>query len=289
MIDDTLKILATTITVEDLIDNYKDFLETEHPSHIKSYRNRLRDHPTSARAEAVTFHFFRSKLGEVRVNETPKKGGMDFLCKKGTSEFIAEITCLESESVTRKSGLNDELTEGPSVRAFSPITRKLCDTVCGKESQMSGYKSPGILVIACEHPHGDVLFDPFDAQRLLIGDVKIEFSILSEEEEVNSITELENSCFLQWNQGWELSNRSVSSILLFHISGASAFVVGILHPDPVHKFLPQLLPSIPFIRLKQWPPEGDSIKLEWIKYEKTGLVAISEPEKHRFWYDNSLN
>ena len=83
MIDDTLKILATTIKVEDLIDNYKDFLENEHPSQVKSYRNRLRDHPASARAEAVTFHFFRSKLDEVRVNEIPNKGGVDFCVKWG--------------------------------------------------------------------------------------------------------------------------------------------------------------------------------------------------------------
>ena len=180
----------------------------------------------------------------------------------GTSEFIAEITCLESDSVTRKSGLKYEPTENPSVKAFSPITRKLCDAVCGKGSQMSGYNSPGILVIACEHPLGDVLLDPTDAKRLLIGDVKIGFSILNKDGWGNSITEFENSCFLRWNQEWELSNRSVSSILLFHISGASAFVVGILHPDPVHKFPPQLLPSVPFVRLKQWPPEGDRIKIE---------------------------
>ena len=289
MIDDVIKILAATTKVKDLVDNYKTFLENEHSNHVKSYRDRLRNHPASARAEAVTFHFFRSSLDEVRVNEVPNKGGVDFLCKMGPSEFIAEITCLESKSVTRKSGLKNEPTKNPSVEAFSPITRKLCDTVCRKASQMSGYESPGILVIACEHPKADLLFDFFGAQRLLVGDVKIGFSIPNKGKGVNSITELENSCFLRLNQGWELSNHSISSILLFYISEVSAFVLGILHPDPVHKFPPQLLPSIPFVRLKQWPPEGDSIGIEWVKYEKTELVAISKPEQHIFWYDRSLN
>lgn len=288
MIDDVIKILATKTKVEDLVNNYKNFLENEHPNHVRSYSDRLRNQPASARAEAVTFHFFRSNLDEVQVNEVPNKGGVDFLCKTGTSEFIAEITCLESESVTRRSGLKYEPTENPSVGTFSPITRKLCDTVCGKASQMSGYEIPGMLVIACEHPQADLLFDSFDAQRLLVGDIKIGFSIPNNGKGVNSITELENSCFLRWNQGWELTNRSISSILLFHTSGASAFVLGILHPDPVHKFPPNLLPSIPFARLKQWPPKGGNFKIEWVKYEKTELVALPEPEQHRFWYDLSL-
>ena len=291
-INDILKISASKIKVNDLVDNYKNFLENEHLNHVKSYSDRLRDHAASARAEAVTFHFFRSNLDEVRVNEDLNKGGVDFLCQTGTSEFIAEITCLGSESVTRKSGLKYEPTENRSVGTVSPITRKLCDTVCGKASQMSGYENPGILVIACEHPQADLLFDSFDAQSLLVGDIKIGVSIPNdpnEQQGVDSITEMENSCFLQWNQGWELINRSVSAILLFHISGVSAFALGILHPDPVHKFPPKLLPSIPFVRLKQWPPEGGRIELEWVKYENTEVVEISEPEQHRFWYDHSLN
>ena len=289
MFEDLIKISAAETKVEDLIENYKNFLENEHSNHVKSYRARLRNQPASARAEAVTFHFFKSNLDKVRVNEVPNKGGVDFLCKTGTSEFISEITSLESESVTRKSGLKYEPTENISVGSFSSITRKLCDTVGSKASQMSGYESPGVLVITSEHPQADLLFDSFDAQRLLVGDIKIGFSIPNKGKEVNSITEFENSCFLQWNQGWELSNRSISSILLFHISGVSAFVLGILHPDPVHKFPPKLLPSIPFVRLKQWPPDGDSIGIEWIKYEKTELVEVSEPKQHRFWYDQGLN
>ena len=219
------------------------------------------------------------------MNEDPNKGGVDFLCKIGSSEFIAEITSLQVETVTRKSGLEYKPTKRYSVGTFAPITRKLCDTVCDKASQMSGYNCPGVLVIACKHPLADVLFDAFDAERLLVGDIKIG---LSSSRKSTNITELKNSCFLRHNQEWELGNRSISSILLFHISGVSAFVLGILHPDPTHNFLPEFLPSIPFLRLKQWPPNGNNIKTEWVKYEKTELV-IPRPEQHRFWYDLSLN
>lgn len=283
--NDILRMFVSRIKGEDLVTKYAHFLEDEHPSHVAHYRNRLKTNPEGAIAEAVTFHFFRSNLEAVQVHEDPNKGGVDFLCKIGSSEFIAEITSLQSETVTRKSGLESKPTKRPSVKAFSPITRKLCDTVCDKASQMSGYNCPGVLVIACKHPLADVLFDAVDAERLLVGDIKIG---LSSSRESTNVTELKNSCFLQYNQEWELSNRSISSILLFHISGVSAFILGILHPDPTHNFLPEFLPSIPFLRLKQWPPNGNNIKTEWVKYEETEWV-ISRPEQHRFWYDPSLN
>ena len=282
---DILRMFVSRVKGEDLVTKYAHFLEAEHPSHIAHYRNRLITNSEGAIAEAVTFHFFRSNLDAVQVNEDPNKGGVDFLCKIGDSEFIAEITSLQAATVTRKSGLKYKPTKSPSVGAFSPITRKLCDTVCDKASQMSGYNYPGVLVIACKHPLADLLFDSFDAERLLVGNIKIGLSSLRRS---TNITELKDSCFLRHNQEWELGNRSISSILLFHISEVSAFVLGILHPDPTHKFLPEFLPSIPFLRLKQWPPNGNNIKTEWVKYEKTELV-IPRPEQHRFWYDLSLN
>ena len=151
MADDYVKLQASKIKIQDLVDNYIQFLEKEYPSHVKSYRVRLEDNRTGARAEAVTFHFFRSYVDEIKVNETRNEGGTDFLCKTGDSEFIAEITSISTESVTKKSGLKNELTEGITVQTISPITQKLCDTVNSKQCQMSKYNYPGILIIASDH------------------------------------------------------------------------------------------------------------------------------------------
>ncbi len=284
-VNDVLRMFVSRVKEKNLVPKYTHFLEDEHPNHVAHYRNRLKTNPEGAIAEAVTFHFFRSNLDTVQVNEEPNKGGVDFLCKIGSSEFIAEITSLQAETVTRKSGLEHKPTKRHSVRPFSPITRKLCDTVYDKAFQMSGYNCPGVLVIACKHPLGGVLFDSSGAERLLVGDIKIG---LSSSRESTNVTELKDSCFLRYNQEWELGNRSISSILLFHISEVSASVLGILHPNPTHKFLPEFLPSIPFLRLKQWPPNDNKIKTEWVKYEKTELI-IPIPEQHGFWYDLSLN
>ena len=158
---------------------------------------------------------------------------------------------------------------------------------------MSKYNYPGILVIASDHPLADTLFDPFDAQRLLVGDMKIGFSIATKRQEMQersttNVTELKYSCFLQVNQDWDVCNRSISAVLLFHITGVNAFLLGILHPDPKYKFSSKLLPSVPFIRLKKWPPDSNVLKVEWVKYEENESV-VTEPEQKTFWYDPSLN
>ena len=154
-----------------------------------------------------------------------------------------------------------------------------------KQRQMSKDCLPGILVIVLEHPQGDAVIDTYDAELLLLG-----------EEELNSINEnvFKYSCFLQKDQennALTVCNRSISAVLLFHISGVSAFYTGILHPDPIHTFSPKLLPSITFMRLKQWPPICDRLEVEGVKYEGNELV-ITEPEqstfeiRHRFQFNS---
>ena len=285
ILDDLIKNVTSKIKGQDLVDDYIHFLEKEYPALVKSYRNRLKHQPTSANAEAVTFHFLRTYIDEVKINEHPTEGGTDFLCKTGDSKFIAEITSIATDTVTKKSGLKDDpTTENPVFQNVSPITQKLCDTVNSKQRQMSEYNYPGILVIASDHCLADILFDPFDAQRLLVGDMMIGLR----DSKLIDQTKLKYSCFLQVNPDFDVCNRSISAVLLFHMAGANAFLLGVIHPDPKHSFSPEFLPSVPFIRLKKYPPEGNVLEVEWVKYEQNELV-ITEPEQKTFWYDPRFN
>ena len=46
---------------------------------LAEYRDRLHKLTVKVQStEAVTFHFFRSNLDAVQVNEDPNKGGVDF-------------------------------------------------------------------------------------------------------------------------------------------------------------------------------------------------------------------
>ena len=103
------------ITIMDLVDNYKDFLDDKHPTRVKSYRALLKHDPASARAEAVMFHFFKANLDHVQVKEDPK-GGVDFRCETGSTEFVVEVTSLDAEAVARESGLKNEISENRSRR-----------------------------------------------------------------------------------------------------------------------------------------------------------------------------
>ena len=291
-INDILRLFTSKARVSDLVDNYICFLEEEvSPKQLNEYRVRLENNKGGSESEAVAYHFFKSKVEQVQVYETLNKGGIDFECQTDDSKFVAEVTHIDNESVSQMSGLKNELSSGSSARSYSKISPILYRTVERKASQMSGYECPGILIIACSHLHAGALLCIIDAEWLLVGDNKIELSAFKKAggfTSINNITEMENSCFLRWNAGWEPAHRGISAILFFDVSGASAFVFGILHPDPKHEFLPKLLPSTPFVRLKKWPPGSGKFEIEWVKYENNELVVIPIPEPERLWYDSCL-
>ncbi len=289
------------IRASDLVPDYMDFLKTKDPKRIKSFQSLLSTQRPSAVSEAVAFHFFGYYVDKIQVEEILNKGGVDFRCQTGDTNFVVEVTHLDVEAVENRSGLPNDLTQDNAVGCFSSITKKLHDTVDKKAHQMSGYECPGILVIACTHNLADLLFNTSAAENLLVGDTKISIPIpkylltdrIKEDtpiedtwQNLSSRTDLENAIFFRWNDEWEACNRSISAVLLFHISGANAFVLGILHPDPIHKFPIQFLPSVPFVRLKKWPPEDGLMFTEWIKYEENTECVIRNPEHVSFCYAN---
>lgn len=283
-----LKATQTQTEVEDLVHNYNRFLSEKYPTLLKGYCNRK---PDSARAEAVTFHFFKNHSDNIQVKEDPAKGGADFQCKTDTAKFMVEVTCLEAESVACKSGLRNESLLKRSSGWYSGITQKLFQKAIRKTEQMSGYDCPRILVIACEHLQADMLLGIIDAEFLLTGEQGIAVVPFSSSRgNLDSVTDLKNSVFFRYNKEigqLESCRRSISAILLFSVLGASVSVIGILPPDPTHKFLIKFLPSVSFVRLKKWPPENGILEIEWIRY-KTDERVIDEPEPHRFWYDEEL-
>ena len=289
------------IRPSDLVPDYIDFLKSKAPKRVKSFQSLLRTEKSSAISEVVVFHFFGYYVDAIQVEEVLNKGGVDFRCRTGDTEFVVEVTHLDVTAVENRSGLPHDPIQVNAVGCFSSITKKLHNTADQKAHQMSGYACPGILVITCTHNLADLLFNTLDAENLLVGDTKISIPIpkylltdrIKEDtpiedtwQNLSSRTDLENAIFFRWNDEWEACNRSISAVLLFHISGANAFVLGILHPDPIHKFPIQFLPSVPFVRLKKWPPEDGLMFTEWIKYEENTECVIRNPEHVSFCYAN---
>jgi hypothetical protein len=260
----------------EVIDSYKLFLEVKYPSHYQSYCRRLKNQLESAKAEAVTFSFLRANFDDVQVNEDISRGGADFLCKSNGTEFISEVTCLEKESVAAQSGWKNEIPENDSAGSYGMITHMLRTKASRKAAQLSGHSSPRILVITCEHIAADILLGSYGAEALLISDTKIEVPIDETIKNLDLVTDLNNSVFFRYkNDAVESCRRSTSAILLLSIFTDKTLVVGILHPDPAYKFPISLLPSVPFLRMKEWPPKNNRIKIEW---------AIQKPKAMEFYH-----
>ena len=148
-------------TVNNLLDEYKHFLDTNHPDRFNSFRQLCHAQPEAARAEAVVFAFFKWNGYDTRVEETRSKGGVDFRVQTENTQFAVEVTSTAKRTFTKRSGAPEHPISG---KGYHPnpykVARQIRHEAFDKEKQMSGYDCPTILVIACEHPeYADFLHD----------------------------------------------------------------------------------------------------------------------------------
>ena len=266
------------VSTAEIIESYKCFLEVKYPTHYKSYCTRLKNKPESAKAEAVTFSILRSNFDDVKLAEDISTGGADFFCSSNDVKFIVEVTCIETESVVTQSGWKNKVPHTPNKTAFSfgMITHMLRTKVSSKAAQLSGYNLPRILIITSEHIGADFLLGPRAAEILLTSDTKIKVPIGKPIRKVGLATDLKDSVFFRFKNGsLESCRRSISAILLISIFDDKSLIVGILHPDPQYIFPIMLLPSVPFLRMKRWPPENNNIEIEWV---------INKPKTEVFYH-----
>ena len=217
-------------------------------------------------------------VDDVNLAEDISTGGADFLCKSNDVEFIVEVTCIETESVVTQSGWKNRVppTQNKAAFSFGMITYKLRGKVSSKAAQLSGNNIPRILIITSEHIGADFLLGPRAAEILLTSDIKIEVPIGKPINKVGLSTDLKDSVFFRFKDGsLESCRRSISVILLISIFDDKSLIVGILHPDPQYIFPIMLLPSVPFLRMKKWPPENNNIEIEWV---------INKPKVEEFYH-----
>jgi hypothetical protein len=258
----------TFVSTADIIDSYKLFLNVKYPKHFQAYCQRLKNNLESAKAEAITFSFLRSTSVDVKLAEDLSTGGVDFLAKSNHEEFIVEVKCLEAEAVAARSGWKNEVPEDGCGGSFAMITHMLRTKASGKAAQLLGHSIPRILAITCEHVAADALLGPHGAETLLTSDTMIEVPIGTPVDKVNLITDLKDSVFFRSKNGqFQSCRRSISAILLLSIFADKSLVVGILNPDPVHNFPIKILPSIPFLRMRKWPPKNNMLETEWVIYK----------------------
>lgn len=260
-------------TVSNLVDEFKHFLDVNHPEHSNAFSQR---HPEAARAEAVVFSFFKQNGYDIRVEETPYVGGVDFRIQAESTDFVVEVTSILREIYTEHSGMPERIRSS-RVGCVSPykVPHLIRSKVSGKARQMSEYDCPRILVIACEHPEYEYFLNKQNAlgpEALLTSPPKI--SIPSGK----NVTGLEDSLFFRFQDDRIVFCReSISAVLLFYISKYYAQTTCLLHPKPKYNFSIELLPLVPFVEVLISGTE-DYTETRWIPNNLPDGVFIYNDE-----------
>ncbi|RKU14257.1 hypothetical protein C6502_01305 [Candidatus Poribacteria bacterium] len=233
-------------TKYDLLDEYKDCLDGT--ARFESFNRLSCDEPEAARSEAVAYSFFKRNGYPIQVEETPNEGGVDFRIQAESTDFVVEVTSILKKTYTEHSGMPEIISDRVGSVSLYKVPHLIRSKVSSKARQMSGmseYDCPRILMIACEHPEYAYFLDdkePFGPAGLLTSPPKISIP------NGNNVTCLKDSLFFRFeNDRIVFCRKSISAVLLFYISKYRAQATGLLHPNPVHNFSIELLPSVPFV------------------------------------------
>jgi hypothetical protein len=273
-------------TVPDVVEYFRCYLSRNRDlvEHYTEFLKRENGDPKAAESEAVVFSWLRAERLEPRLFEVPGKGGPDFCCSPtATDQFLVETTSLDSEMVSERSGLSEEIT-GPGGGPFALITDKLKAKAQSKASQLAGHGMPTALAITSDHAFSTLLLDRLAAEYLMTSAPQINVPLGGGPTHIS--TDLRHSVFQRANGLLDASGapiikpalRSIGAILLIAIDHRSVRIVGLLHPDAVSPFNPRWLPMILFAKFAGFF-SPTNICTEWIQSEEGQSVATF-PHRH---------
>ena len=240
--------------------------EAKFPEHFKKFQRTLTGNLEAAIGEIVIFDFLRQSRLKPELSDTPGTGGADFICNpEGREQFVVEVTAFGEDTVERQTGIPKEGFEGFS--GYRMMTPALRTRISSKADQLSGYQFARVLAITTTHQLTFGAFAREGADALLTSDLQFQFPLNEPDPEFASVTNLQNSVFFRPDDKGQIvpCRQSISAVLLVTINvydGISC-VVGILHPEPLHRFSIENLPEVPFLRVSEWPIKGNEIKCHW--------------------------
>lgn len=149
-------------TIIEVVKSYQDYLFSTYGKwYSDRYEEQAKTNLVGAKAEAATFAWLYWNDIEVKIGETPKKGGVDFICcAPNGSEFIVEVTAISSDKVDKVSKFPKPDQSG----SFRLITQQLKIAVEGKLKQIDQYNTPRIVVVASDHRAADILLQRFSLE-----------------------------------------------------------------------------------------------------------------------------
>ena len=223
---------------------------------------------TEAKKAEETSRAILENLCDV-VKDNTNKPGVDFLCKKGAFEFCAEVTCVEIETITNQSNIPHIPPEGGTSGRHDMITPTIRTQASRKVKQLSQCKCARLLMIVSYHSAANILLGDRAAELLLTDEQGIAFSPASEDDDGKNLypyTNYDNTLFFESREGvLSVKRESISAIWLVAVSQNTKQIIGVLNPQPNYDFEYKLFPSVPFVRIKKWPIENNTLETEWVR------------------------
>jgi hypothetical protein len=234
-------------------------------------------HIESAVSEAVAWDYLACHGVEISWHEDISTGGPDYCCTKDNTKFYVEITNLSTDAVIRATQLNPSPNSGPflspqercsGATTFNNLTARIKQEISSKAGQCSRLQFPALVFVTLFHWQASVVcVDRHHIVQLLHSKPGLSGKFNPEtgalEGELYPTTDMALSSFTK-KYTTEPARRNISGILVggFGLTPPDARVFGVLHPDPVRPFNPELLPHIPFCRFSTWPPVREVV-VEW--------------------------
>lgn len=241
-------------SISEVAKSYSLLLEIRYPDHHRAFQLRAASDPNAANAEAVVFSWLRWQGLSPTPSDDPGVGGPDFLCSPMLgAPFLLEVTSLEPDAVSERSGWPDELND--RAHRFSMITPSLWSKTQNKAAQLGGHEIARVLAICLSHIGAGALLGTLAAEWLMTSQPKLSVPVRGP---------MRRSAFLAIREGSIIAVReSISAILLLAIGEHELHAVGMLHPEPAVAFDYRSLIELPFLRLA-WPIKDGILKTEWV-------------------------
>ena len=221
------------------LEAFGSWLAQQNSSAAEKWKERLELDLEGAVGEALTWDFLNRSVDQIRHNEHPKTGGLDFACRSGHSEFLTECTAIQTETATKKTDLSPDLSAAGG--AYRSPFQAVADKINDKASQLRATSAPVLLAICTLHLEaGAVGIRPIFVEQMM-------------------------SLFYNTDpaKGLSPARANMSAVLLLGFGWEETPALGMIHPAPACDFRPVWMPTVDFCTIKDWPAKGDHF--EWFR------------------------
>lgn len=253
-----------------LADEHRRWLGGFDPQYLANWERLLNADVEAAMCEAAIRRLLESLKVAVQPNIDLTADGRspDFLCTRSGQPFYVDATCIEEDTVTRRTCLRND----GSLQTLTnpePLNWAIFNKCIEKASQFKGLTLPGLVAIGTFHGEAAMFsFSPPWPDMILTGmatrSVTIDKDSLSSVGAITQTSELRSAAFLRFENGDEIgfARSSISGLLLCGLSLQPAWIIGLLHPNPARPFDPKLLPRVSFGCVEVSHKSGD-LRVHW--------------------------